>query len=367
MKDIRRFTLEEKVGQLFLLGFQGPMPDAEASALIDRIRPGGFTFFQRNIESFDQFHALTDTLRELHGIPAFLAIDHEGGRVDRLKHIFGPIPAMGELASLGTAYLRAGARIVAAELEATGLNLDFAPVLDLRVDGAVVADRTLGAGPAEVSRLAAAFIAELSKKEIISCGKHFPGLGSSRLDTHFVLPKIERTKRQLQQDDIVPFQNLIGDLGMIMVAHAHYPGLGDERPLPASLSSRVIEGLLRRRLGFRGVVITDDLTMGAISSIGLTPDVFLRAFEAGNDMLLFSQTTPLVEEGFRTILKAVRSSDALRARLDVSVDRILLLKTRLQYTPPRYLAHIKARIGRQIDRLRKSLETPAEQTILVKS
>ena len=230
MKDIRRFTLEEKVGQLFFLGFQGPAPDAEASALIDRIRPGGFTFFQRNIEGFDQFHALTDTLREPNGIPAFLAIDHEGGRVDRLKHIFGAIPSMGELASLGTAYLRAGARIIAAELEATGLNLDFAPVLDLRVDGAVVADRALGEGPAEVSRLAGAFIDELSKKTIIACGKHFPGLGSSRLDTHFVLPRIDRTKRQLQLDDVLPFQNLIGDLGMIMVAHAHYPGLGDERP-----------------------------------------------------------------------------------------------------------------------------------------
>ena len=367
MKDIRRFTLEEKVGQLFFLGFQGPAPDAEASALIQRIRPGGFTFFQRNIEGFDQFHTLTDTLREPNGIPAFLAIDHEGGRVDRLKHIFGAIPSAAELASLGTAYLRAGARIIAAELEATGLNLDFAPVLDLRVDGAVVADRALGAGPAEVSRLAGAFIDELSKKTIIACGKHFPGLGSSRLDTHFVLPRIERTKRQLQLDDVMPFQNLIGDLGMIMVAHAHYPGLGDERPVPASLSPRVIDGLLRRRLGFRGVVITDDLTMGAISSIGLTPEVFLRAFEAGNDMLLFSQTTPLVEEAFKTIVRAVRSSETLRTRLDVSVDRILLLKTRLHYTPPRYRAHIKARIGRQIDRLRKSLEAPAEQTILVNS
>ena len=122
-----------------------------------------------------------------------------------------------------------------------------------------------------------------------------------------------------------------------------------------------------RRLGFKGVVITDDLTMGAISSIGLTPDVFLRAFEAGNDMLLFSQTTPLVEQAFTTILRAVRSSEALRARLDASVDRILLLKTRIHYTPPRYRPHIKARIGRQIDRLKRSLEAPAEPTIFVES
>jgi beta-N-acetylhexosaminidase len=349
--------LEEKVGQLFFLGFQGFAPDMDTLALIERIRPGGFLFFQRNIEGFDQIYELTSRLREINGIPSLLAVDHEGGRVDRLKHIFGPIPSMGELAAMGTAPLRAGAKIIAAELEAAGINVDFAPVLDLAYEGSVVKERALSSNPGEVARLAAAFADELSKKNIIACAKHFPGMGAARFDPHFVLPRIDRLKRQLQQEDVLPFLNLIDDVGMIMVAHAHYPGLGDEKPTPASLSPRVVEAFLRKKLGFQGVIITDDLTMGAISAIGLTPELFLRAFEAGNDMLLFSQSTPLVEKAFRAILANVRSSVALRERLDQSVSRILSLKNRIQYVPLRYRPHLKARINRQIEKLR-TVTTP---------
>src|SRR5579871_3594760 len=141
MKQIRRLTLEEMVGQLFFLGFQGPVPDADTQALMQRVRPGGFIFFQRNIETFDQFCALTTELREPYGLPAFLAIDHEGGRVDRLKQFFNAMPSMRELSAISTAQVRAGARIIAAELEATGLNLDFAPVVDVDHSNSIMSDR----------------------------------------------------------------------------------------------------------------------------------------------------------------------------------------------------------------------------------
>ena len=357
MKQIRRLTLEEMVGQLFFLGFQGPTPDAETWALIEQIRPGGFVFFQRNIENFDQFCSLTTRLREPNGLPAFLAIDHEGGHVDRLKQMFNPIPPMGELAEIGTAHLRAGARIIAAELEAMGLNLDFAPVVDLKYPQSVMAERALADNPAVVARLAAAFVDELSKKNILCCMKHFPGMGSADRDPHFVLPRIDKSRRQLQQEDVLPFLTLINDVGMVMISHVYYPALGDDKPTPASLSSRIVEGYLRKKLRFNGVTITDDLTMGAISTIGLTPDVFLRAFEAGNDMLLFSQMTPLVEQAFKLILRTVRQSDTLRKRLEQSVSRILLMKTRIQYLPLRYRVHVRTRINRHIDKLRQELLT----------
>jgi beta-N-acetylhexosaminidase len=288
-------------------------------------------------------------------IPAFIAIDHEGGRVDRLKQIFGPMPSLPELAASGTAQLRAGARIVAAELEATGFNVNFAPVVDLRKPGSIVAERTLSPDAVEVTRLAGAFIEELSKRGIIACTKHFPGLGGAVTDPHFALPRINANKRQLQQEDAAPFVKLFSASHMIMCSHAHYPGLGDERALPASLSPRIIEGFLRKKLGFQRVVITDDLTMGAITSFGLTAEVFLRASEAGNDILLFSQSTPLVEDAFRRILKGVRTSPSLRKRLDDSVERILMLKTRIEYSPLRYRAHLRARISRQVERLRGSV------------
>jgi beta-N-acetylhexosaminidase len=355
MKQIRRLTLEEMVGQLFFLGFQGPAPDHETWALIEAVRPSGFVFFQRNIENFDQFSALTTRLREPNGLPAFLGIDHEGGQVDRLKQIFNPIPAMGQLAELGTSYLRAGARIIASELEAMGLNLDFAPVLDLKYPQSVMVERVLADNPALAARLGVAFVDELSKKNILSCIKHFPGMGAADRDPHFVLPRIDKSKRHLQQEDVVPFLNLLDEVGMVMVSHVYYPAMGDDRPTPASLSSRVVESYLRKKLGFSGVIITDDLTMGAISSFGLTPEIFLRAFEAGNDMLLFSQTTPLVEEAFKLIVRTVRQSDALRKRLEQSVSRILLLKTKIQYLPLRYRAHVRARINRQIEKLRQEI------------
>jgi beta-N-acetylhexosaminidase len=355
MRQAHRLTLEEKVGQLFCLGFQGYEPDSETRDIFEVVRPGGFLLFQRNIEGFDQVYELTNRLRDMFSIQPFLAIDHEGGRVDRLKQIFGPIPSMPHLAASGTAQLRIGARIIAAELEATGFNVDFAPVLDLKRTGSIMAERSLSPEPEEVARLAGAIIEELSKRGIVACAKHFPGLGGAVADPHFALPRIEKNKRQLLQEDVAPFVKLFEATGMIMMAHGHYPGLGDEKTVPASLSLRVIEGFLRKKLGYRGVIITDDLTMGAITGLGLTPELFLRAFEAGNDILLFSQSTPLVEDAFKTILKAVRGSAVLRERLDESVERILTLKGRAEFTPLRYRTHLKARISRQVEKLRNSV------------
>ncbi len=354
MKD--HFTLEQKVGQLFILGFQGYELDRETRLLIESIRPGGFLFFQRNIENFDQVYDLTGRLRDIAGIPGFLAIDHEGGRVDRLKQLFAPIPSMAELAEAGTASLRLGARIIAAELEATGFNVDFAPVVDIRLPNSIMTDRCLASSPVEIVRLASAFIAELSKRRVVTCAKHFPGLGGAVSDPHFSLPRIDRTKRQIQQEDAIPFLRLFDQIGMIMICHAQYPSLGDDKPIPASLSSRVIDGFLRKKLGYKGISITDDLTMGAVTSLGLKPDTFLRAIEAGNDLLLFSQTTPLVEQAFQLIVRSARGSTSLRRRIDESVERILTLKARMEFLPPRYRTHLRARITRQIDKLRKSLE-----------
>src|SRR5437660_2996635 len=162
MKD--HFTLEQKVGQLFVLGFQGYELDREARSLIETMHPGGFLLFQRNIETFDQIYNLTSELRDISTTPALLAIDHEGGRVDRLKQIFAPIPSMAELAGGGLAQLRLGSRIIAAELAAAGLNLAFAPVVDLRLPASVMAPRCLAAEPAGVGRRSLGVVAELCKR-----------------------------------------------------------------------------------------------------------------------------------------------------------------------------------------------------------
>ena len=364
MKDLL-LTLEQKVGQLFILGFQGYEPDADTRSLFDCIRPGGFLLYHRNIESFDQIYELTSRLREISTIAPFTAIDHEGGRVDRLKHIFMTMPSVAELASRGMATLRAGARIIAAELEASGINLAFAPVVDLHMPGGIMANRCLASEPEAVARFAGAFVEELSKRGLFTCTKHFPGLGKATVDAHFSMPRIDGTRRQLQQEDAAPFVRLFGQADMIMISHAHYPGLGDDRPVPASLSARVVSGFLRKKLAYSGLTVTDDLTMGAVTSTGLTPDVFLRAFEAGNDLLLFTQTTPLAERAYRTIVAAARKSESLRRRVDESVNRILALKGRIEFVPLRYRTHLKSRINRQIERLRKTVADAGAPVVTV--
>lgn len=355
MKDIGRLTLEERVGQLFLLGFQGPAPDGETESRLERIRPGGIVFLQRNVESLDQTYDLCLRLQGQANVPLFLAMNQEGGAVDRLKHAIRPIPSVADLADLGTAAVRAGSRLIASELEACGFNLNLAPVLDLGLPESIVRERTLAASAAEVSRLGLVVLDEFEKKKILSCGRHFPGLGGARRDPHFLLPRIERSRRDLIAEDIVPFNEALSRLDMVLVSHGHYPALGDIRPLPASLSHRIVGGLLRDTIGFDGVAVTDDLTMGAITAQGLTPKTFLKAIKAGNDMVLFSQTTPLVDQAFELILESARDDEKLRKRIDGSVERILRAKQKIEFAPIRNRPHVRARLIRQIERLKQSI------------
>jgi beta-N-acetylhexosaminidase len=357
MKDLSRLALEEKVGQLFFLGFHGQEPDRETRQLLDAIKPGGIVLSRRNIETFDQTTKLTARFTEGRDIPAFVAINQEGGPADRLRQLFAPIPSMSDAASTGMAQLRRLARVIGAELQATGFNTLFGPVLDLAMPGSILRGRTLGSSPAAATRCGGAFIEEIIDSGTIVCGKHFPGLGAVQRDPHFTLPQVDKSRKLLLMEDIPPFVNLFNYLPMIMVGHAYYPALSEPTPVPASLSPRVVDRLLRRKLGYQGLIVTDDMTLGAVTGLGLTPERFLEAFEAGNDMLLFSQTTPLVEQAYHTILRAARQSVAMRNRVTASVQRILALKRRIPL-PLRNGANARTRILRHIDRLSRNVEVP---------
>ena len=195
MKEFQRLTLEEKVGQLFWLGFPGPAPDVHARKLIDVIHPGGFVLSQRNIESFDQVCALTRSLAEGNGVRALVGIAQEGGAADRLKQLFAPLPSVQEMAAEGTTALRTLARLIGSELETLGFNTALSPVLDLHSENSVMRDRTLSANPGEVTNLGKLFVFELAERGLLSCAKHFPGMGSALMDPHFVLPRIQNAVR----------------------------------------------------------------------------------------------------------------------------------------------------------------------------
>jgi beta-N-acetylhexosaminidase len=355
MKDLSRLTLEEKVGQLFFLGFHGHEPDRQSRELLDIIRPGGIVLSRRNLDTFEQTARLTARFIEGRDIPALVAIHQEGGAADRLRQLYAPIPSVSGAASGGMSQLRLLARVIASELQAVGFNTLFGPVLDLSTPGLILRGRTLGASPAVVTRAGNAFIEEVTASGIFVCGKHFPGLGAIESDPHFTLPRIDKPKKLLLMEDIAPFTHLLDVLPMIMVGHAYYPALVESRPMPASLSPRIVDRLLRKKLGYQGLIVTDDMTMGAVTSLGLTPDRFLEAVEAGNDMILFSQTTPLVEQAFETIVRAARQSTALRNRITASSQRILALKRRIQ-PAVRNRANVRTRILRHIDRLSRNVE-----------
>lgn len=361
MKDVSRLGLEEKVGQLFFLGFHGHEPDRDTHELLDIIRPGGIVLSRRNIETFEQTSRLTARFAEGADIPPLVGISQEGGAADRLRHIFGPIPSVSSAAHAGMPQLRLLGRIIGTELQACGFNTLFGPVLDLASPESILRDRTMAASPAAVTRTGSAFIEEVTKSAILTCGKHFPGLGAVPRDPHFTLPRIDKTKKLLLMEDIPPFANNFGTLPLIMVGHACYPAFG-EAPIPACLSPRIVDRLLRRKLGYGGVIVTDDMTLGAITSLGLTPERFLEAVEAGNDMILFSQTTPLVEQAFQTILRAARQNAALRNRITASAQRILSLKRRLQ-PPIRNRALLRTRILRHIERLSQNVNVASASVL----
>jgi beta-N-acetylhexosaminidase len=359
MKDVSRLALEEKVGQLFFLGFHGHELDRETRSLMEIIRPGGIVFSRRNIETFDQTAQLAARFVEGHEIPALVAISQEGGSVDQLRRIYSPIPSVSGAASNGMARLRLLARAIGGELRAAGFNTLFGPVLDLATSGSMLRDRTLAASPAAVTRIGSAFIEEVTECGILPCGKHFPGLGAATRDPHFTLPRIDKAKKHLLLEDIPPFVNLFPALPMMMVGHAYFPGLGEGSAIPACLSPRIVDRLLRKKLGYPGVIVTDDMTLGAVTSLGLTPERFLEALEAGNDMLLFSQTTPLVEQAFHEIVRSAKQSAALSNRITASAQRIFALKRRIPM-PVRNRANLRTRILRQIDRLTREVEAAAK-------
>lgn len=358
MKESLKNSLEAKVGQLLFVGFQGSTLNAETREVLERLQPGGFLLFGRNLDALDQTCDLNAQLWHLSRRVPFLAIDQEGGLVDRLKQLFAPIPGFPAAASQGVRAVRGLARVIAAEMEAAGFNTDFAPVADLDLDGAAVRHRASSASGLDAGRYCHAFLDELQGRGLCGCLKHFPGLGAANVDPHFRLPRVSRDRKTLQESDLIPYLMAVRDATFVMVGHAHYPDL-DDRPIPASLSSRVIERILRKKIGFDGIAITDDLTMGAVTALGLKPETFVEAVAAGNDMMLFTQVTPLLSAGAELLIREARRSPALARRVDEAYVRIMKRKALLSNDPPVHRPQNRARVLRQIERLWQSV-TAAE-------
>lgn len=331
-------TLEQQVGQLFFIGVPGASFDDEIRELLSGVTPGGVCLFARNIREPKQTRALLDEIR--HYLPAapLLSIDQEGGLVDRLRRIVTPMPAAQKLRDAQDA-TRLG-RIIAETLRILGFNMDFAPVIDV-LDGERrrnpngLISRQFGESREAVAELAGAFLAELQRGGVVGCLKHFPGLGASTIDSHDDLPLVDVADGELDETDLYPYREMIPRASAVMVAHAAYPGHSlqekDEsgKLLPSSLSGNFIGTLLRGRLGFDGLVITDDLEMGAIINNYGIGEACKMALSAGADMLAICADPMRIRVGYAAVLDAVNSGEIARGRLEDSLARINNVRSKL--------------------------------------
>ena len=327
--------LDGKIGGLFVAGMSGPQLDEKTEMLIRDHCLGGVILFARNIESPRQLAMLSNDLQDkaikYNGTPLFLAIDQEGGPVARLKEPFALFPGNSAIGkderSIDKA--KAFARITAEEMTLVGLNMDLAPVVDVQCKEPEkhLLGRTFSDDPQKVSLLGRTIVKILQEKGVMAVAKHFPGLGKASLDPHFHLPKIEVTAKELEEVNFPPFRAAIEQgVSGIMTSHALYPFLDSE--LPSTLSRKTLKGLLRNTLGFKGLIITDDLEMGALEEKWGVAEGAALAFAAGADLLLICQDQDKVLEAMETLKDKLARGEIPLRRLDQSLERIKEAKNR---------------------------------------
>ncbi len=328
-------TLTACIGQLFMAGIPGPEIDSRTEEMIKYRGLGGIILFKRNIESPAQVARLCRGLQQIsirhNGLPLFLAVDQEGGRVARLKAPFTEFDGQTAIGNSDDPVEEAMefARITAREMRMVGLNMDMTPVLDVprgHIEECL-RDRTFGEDPEQVGILGRVVIQELQKNGVMAVGKHFPGLGGAKRDPHENLPRICLSKKEMDTVDIPPFKTAIdAEVAGIMSSHALYPCLDPGGP--ATLSYKIITNLLRNELQFRGIVITDDLEMGAISRGSSVVEGAVKAFQAGADILLICENQRHVIKSMERLQTMLLAGEITIQRLRRSLDRIVHAKTR---------------------------------------
>lgn len=294
------------LGQLILTGVPGYELDAESAALFRRIQPGGFILFGRNIQSATQLRKLIDDLRDLSEIEPIITIDQEGGRVSRLRLIGNEPPNAQQLRDCNDVSLvRRHGDITGRLLRLFGFNLDLCPVLDISFDDEAdnsLRGRCYGKSVEQVVTLAGAFNEGMRGQGILSCGKHFPGYSAATVDAHHDLPKIERSRAELDADELAVFRHFSSLVDSMMICHGWYPAFNAEKR-PASLSREIVTNLLREEFQYDGLIMTDDLDMGAIlNEYGLEETIRL-AIQAGNDWVMICHRVASIEEVHATLGK----------------------------------------------------------------
>jgi len=344
-------SIKQRAGRVLFIGLPGTHLTKRTRALLNEVQPGGVVLFARNVESAEQVALLNAQIRDAVDHPILIGVDQEGGLVDRLRKISEPMPSAKAVRNAASSELAEKfGHLSARALRLLGFNINFAPVLDISGSNQEngLRGRTFGTTAAEVSRLAGAYLDGLQTNGIIACGKHFPGLGGSDIDSHRRLPIVKHSWEEILEHDLVPFMDLMfhrpGErLHTLMVSHGAFPevseflqawfrrtgdlpALDSLHQLPATMSGNVVMRLLRLVLKFGGLVITDDLEMGAVVQALSVADATLRAIEAGSDMILICEQEANFVAARDRIIEAVEQNSLAVDTLDrasLRIDRVL--------------------------------------------
>ena len=359
MIDLNELSVEEKVGQMLMVGLGNKEYIKNIEVLIEKYKIGGVLLYKRDYKNYEELNKLVNRLRSLgrkNKIPLFIAIDQEGGRVNRMPDDFGNLPSTNTLANKGL--VDEASEITGYMLKKTGFNFNFAPVLDIKrfKNNQAIGDRAFSSDVSTVSRCGITYINKMKEHDIVPAIKHFPGHGATKKDSHLTLPVIEEGNEKLEKEDLVPFKEairngadvlLVGHLKIKHVTHGY----------PASMSKSFIRKYIRKKNRFNGVVITDDIRMKAIRIIYGTKRGLVKAFKAGNDIVLFKYN-PGDESLIDKILNEVKEGKINIAKINRSVRRVLKVKEKycIENKEIPYLENLPKDINIKIDDIKSKVK-----------
>ncbi|MGG1678527.1 beta-N-acetylhexosaminidase [Neobacillus sp. NRS-1170] len=330
-EQLNKMTLNEKIGQMIIAGFDGITVNSNTQNLINKYKPGGLILYQTNVKDAAQLVNLTNAIKIANSknrVPLFISVDQEGGRVHRMPTSIQNTPSARIIGNKNDQkYAYNIGKVIAYELQAFGFNTDFAPVLDIQSNpnNTVIGDRSFGTNSSIVSKMGVSMMKGIGAGKIIPVIKHFPGHGDTSVDSHLELPLVQNDLTRLKTVELVPFNNAIKEhADMVMVAHILVKKIDPN--YPASMSKTIITDLLRKQYRFRGVVISDDMTMGAIAKHYNLKDAAVRAVNAGSDIILVGHGMDNVATVYNSIYSAVTNHTISEDTINKSVYRILSLK-----------------------------------------
>ena len=318
----------ENIGQLLIVGFDGAEMTPRVASLLTRLQPAGVILFARNIKNPEQTWRLLRECQKCVATPLFTCVDLEGGTVDRFRDALGATPSAAEVFATGERKLfRKHGQIIGENCRALGFNVDFAPVLDLAFEASrsVMISRSVSADPRETATYAREFLAGLRNAKVLGCGKHFPGLGEGKLDSHHELPVIDKSLKSLWAEDLLPYRTLRRQLPMVMISHAAYPQVTRDRT-PASLSKNWITDVLRKKIGYRNLIVSDDLEMGGVLSAAPIGEAAVEFIRAGGDVCLICHREDYILQAHEALIKTAERDAKFARGVAEAGRRVLAFK-----------------------------------------